>query len=55
MMAITSPRRTITRTAHQPGSSEALMVGELKPGVIFSASANFPAERCTPAANSCGR
>ena len=38
MIAITSPRRTITRTAHQSGSSSELTVGELKPGVILSAS-----------------
>ena len=38
MISITSLRRTITRTAHQSGSSSALTVGELKPGVIFSAS-----------------
>src|SRR5437868_6094483 len=42
MIAITSPRRTITRTAHQPGSSRALTVGELKPGVTFSASGSLP-------------
>src|SRR5207249_2592836 len=41
MTLITSPRRTMTRTAHQAGSSRALTVGLLKPGVIFSASASF--------------
>ena len=30
-------RLTITRTAHQAGSSSELTVGELKPGVIASA------------------
>ena len=43
MIEITSPRRTITRTAHQAASSRALTVGELKPGVIFSASRQLAA------------
>ena len=41
MMPITSPRRTITFTEHQAGSSSELIVGELKPGVIFSASGSL--------------
>ena len=40
MIAWASPRFTIDRTAHQSGSSRPLTVGELKPGVIFSASAS---------------
>jgi len=42
MIEITSLRRTMTRTAHQSAASSALTVGELKPGVILSASASLP-------------
>ncbi len=41
MISITSLRLTIARTANQPVSSSLLIVGDSKPGVIFSASRSF--------------
>jgi hypothetical protein len=41
MTLMTSLRRTMQRTEHHAGSSKALTVGELKPGVICSAAASF--------------